>query len=82
MGVMGEAGPEAIMPLARDGSGRLGVRGSGANVVVNVIESPGKGGQVNQRQDDSGANIIDVMVEQIEGKVWGNVARGECLGPK
>jgi len=29
IGVMGEAGPEAIMPLARDGSGRLGVRASG-----------------------------------------------------
>jgi hypothetical protein len=25
-GLMGEAGPEAIMPLARDSSGRLGVR--------------------------------------------------------
>ena len=27
--MMGEAGPEAIMPLARDSSGRLGVRGGG-----------------------------------------------------
>ena len=26
VGLMGEAGPEAVMPLARDGSGRLGVR--------------------------------------------------------
>lgn len=26
LGLAGEAGPEAIMPLARDGSGRLGVR--------------------------------------------------------
>jgi phage-related minor tail protein len=29
-GLMGEAGPEAIMPLARDASGRLGVRAEGA----------------------------------------------------
>ena len=28
-GLMGEAGPEAIMPLARDGQGRLGVRYEG-----------------------------------------------------
>ncbi|MEM8494833.1 MAG: tape measure protein, partial [Planctomycetota bacterium] len=28
-GVMGEAGPEAVMPLERDGSGKLGVRASG-----------------------------------------------------
>lgn len=26
MGLMGESGPEAVMPLSRDGSGRLGVR--------------------------------------------------------
>ena len=41
-GLMGEAGPEAVMPLARDSHGRLGVTASGANeeppsVVVNVI---------------------------------------------
>ena len=28
-GLMGEAGPEAIMPLERDGKGRLGVKASG-----------------------------------------------------
>lgn len=32
MGIMGEAGPEAVMPLARDRSGRLGVRGGGTTV--------------------------------------------------
>ncbi|KEJ90210.1 phage tail tape measure protein [Sulfitobacter donghicola] len=40
MGVMGEAGPEAIMPLARGADGKLGVRagggGGGNNVVVNI----------------------------------------------
>ena len=30
-GLMGEAGPEAIMPLTRDSSGRLGVRAAGGN---------------------------------------------------
>ena len=38
-GLAGEAGAEAILPLARDGSGRLGVRtGSGpaVNVTVNI----------------------------------------------
>jgi len=29
-GLMGEAGPEAIMPLARGADGKLGVRGGGA----------------------------------------------------
>lgn len=41
MGVMGEAGPEAIMPLARGPDGKLGVRaggdgGGGATVVMNI----------------------------------------------
>jgi lambda family phage tail tape measure protein len=38
-GLMGEAGPEAIMPLARGRDGRLGVRmagAGGANVTVNI----------------------------------------------
>ena len=41
-GVMGEAGPEAIMPLARGPDGSLGVRGGGGGAVtVNMnISSP------------------------------------------
>lgn len=36
-GLMGEAGPEAIMPLARGADGRLGVRGAGGGpVTVNM----------------------------------------------
>lgn len=41
-GLMGEAGPEAIMPLARGPDGRLGVRASGGGaarpvqVVMNI----------------------------------------------
>lgn len=37
-GLMGEAGPEAIMPLARGPDGKLGVRGAGggATVVMNI----------------------------------------------
>lgn len=43
-GLMGESGPEAIMPLTRDGSGRLGVRaqgGGGTMITVNVNGSSG-----------------------------------------
>lgn len=41
LGIMGEAGPEAILPLHRGGDGRLGVRAGGAaagavNVTFNV----------------------------------------------
>ena len=36
MGLMGEAGPEAIMPLTRGADGRLGVRTDGGGRAVNV----------------------------------------------
>lgn len=45
-GLMGEAGPEAIMPLARGPDGKLGVRsagGRGATIVMN-IQTPDVGG--------------------------------------
>lgn len=41
-GLMGEAGPEAIMPLSRGSDGRLGVRAAGGgNVTINMnIQTP------------------------------------------
>lgn len=49
LGVMGEAGPEAIMPLTRDSAGRLGVRADGAFGGVQVsmpITIDARGAQV------------------------------------
>jgi phage-related minor tail protein len=39
-GLAGEAGPEAIMPLARGADGKLGVRGGGASRVTVNISTP------------------------------------------
>lgn len=36
-GLMGEAGPEAILPLARGADGRLGVQAGGGGRAVNVV---------------------------------------------
>lgn len=36
-GLMGEAGPEAILPLARGADGKLGVRGAGGGRAMNVV---------------------------------------------
>lgn len=36
-GLMGEAGPEAILPLARGSDGRLGVQSQGGGRAVNVV---------------------------------------------
>jgi TP901 family phage tail tape measure protein/lambda family phage tail tape measure protein len=75
--VMGEAGPEAILPLRRTASGNLGVEsvGGSSGVVVNIIEAPGKGGQQETRQEN-GVNMVDVFVEQIKGSIAGDIARG------
>ncbi len=53
MGVMGEAGPEAIMPLARGSDGKLGVRGTGgggATVIMNITTPDVQGFQRSQSQ--------------------------------
>ncbi|MFQ3254241.1 MAG: phage-related minor tail protein [Loktanella salsilacus] len=52
-GLMGEAGPEAIMPLARGADGRLGVRGGGGssvNVTMHVTTPDAQSFQRSQAQ--------------------------------
>lgn len=53
-GLMGEAGPEAIMPLARGADGRLGVQtaggGGGVTVVMNIATPDVQGFQKSQGQ--------------------------------
>jgi hypothetical protein len=39
LGLMGEAGPEAIMPLSRGADGKLGVRGGGGGPVIQISNS-------------------------------------------
>lgn len=76
--VMGEAGPEAIIPLARGRDGNLGVRssGAGANVTINVIEAPGQGGKQRTRDDGQGNKVIELFVEQIKGAIAGDIVHG------
>ena len=69
VGLMGEAGPEAIMPLSRTSNGRLGVvaqsAGAGTvNVVVNV-SSDGSGSpktSTSKGQDASMGNALGRLV--------------------
>lgn len=75
LGVMGEAGPEAIMPLKRGANGSLGVQmysqpmasndnGGGAVINVNVINN--SKAQVNTQQSQNGSGIdIDVMIDEV-----------------
>ena len=63
-GLMGEAGPEAIMPLKRDSSGNLGVRsdsgGTKVDVVVNNYSS--EKATTTETVDSKGNRKIEVIV--------------------
>ena len=59
--MMGEAGPEAIVPLKRTSGGDLGVQASPVNVTVNNM-APGV--SVNARQGENGLTI-DVVMQQM-----------------
>lgn len=71
-GVMGEAGPEAVMPLRRGPDGSLGVQadGVGKDVVVNVYNNSNAQASVNQRQTSQGTEI-DVMIDQLVAEKMG-----------
>lgn len=71
-GLMGEAGPEAVMPLARDSSGRLGVRGGGSgggNVTVNVVNQASNASATSTETTDSmGNRQIEILVASLVNK--------------
>jgi phage-related minor tail protein len=78
LGVMGEAGPEAIMPLARDSSGTLGVRtvGSGSYAApaprtIVMIENHGSGAdpQVTRQSQPNGDEMIRVVLNAAANDV-------------
>ena len=69
LGVMGEAGPEAIMPLGRDGQGRLGVRGGGTKVNVHNYA----GASISTQAD---GDNLDIIVRQVKDSLATDVMRG------
>lgn len=69
IGLMGEAGAEAIFPLFRTPSGDLGVRAGGGmgggdnNVVVNVYAPPGSN-VTQERRSRGGEQEIDIFIDK------------------
>jgi tape measure domain-containing protein len=62
VGLMGEAGPEAILPLSRGPNGKLGVQSSGAGVTVNVINASGQPAEQRERRGPNGERQIEILV--------------------
>jgi lambda family phage tail tape measure protein len=71
-GMMGEAGPEAIMPLKRDSSGNLGVRGGsgGSNVDVVVNNYGNEKATTKETTDNNGNRKIEVIIgDMVAGQM-------------
>jgi len=83
IGLMGEAGAEAIVPLTRMNNGDLGVKAmGGGNVTVNVINnSANSTATTSERSDGRGSRIIDVMIDQIKSSIAGDITRGDGAVP-
>lgn len=71
MGLMGEAGPEAVMPLTRLPGGDLGVKsGGGNNIKINIINNNGSDVSTQQSETSQGLQL-DVMIDQAVAKKLG-----------
>lgn len=66
-GIMGEAGPEAIMPLQRDSRGNLGVRAQGGGTKVDVVVNNYSSEKAEAKEviDSRGNRRIEVTVGEM-----------------
>ena len=81
-GLMGEAGPEAIMPLRRGSDGSLGVAasgGSGSNVSVQVINNSSSQATTNETVDSKGNRKIEVVIGDMQA---GEISRSGSASQK
>lgn len=61
-GMMGEAGPEAIMPLKRGADGKLGVAGGGGGTVVTIINNSGQPVRESRERGPDGRELVSIVV--------------------
>ena len=65
MGMMGEAGPEAIMPLERIG-GKLGINAAGAGTTVIVENHTGAPAEVQKSRGPDGRELTRVVIGVVK----------------
>ncbi len=81
-GLMGEAGPEAIMPLRRGSDGSLGVVASGSsggNVSVQVINNSNAQATTQETTDSKGNRKIEVVIGDMTA---GEISRNGSASQK
>ena len=80
-GVMGEAGPEAVMPLKRGRNGKLGVvadgmGGRGSNTFVTVENNSGATAVVQKTKRSNGDEDVRVIINAAADEVERRIANG------
>ena len=73
-GLMGEAGPEAVMPLRRMSNGKLGVETSGntgSDVQVIIYNNSGEKTQTKQSTNSNGGKTIEVLIGDVVANQMG-----------
>lgn len=73
-GLLGEAGPEAIVPLSRNSSGELGIKSSTAPVYVNIVNNSGGDVEQSESTGPGGEKTLEII---IHGKVRDGIASGK-----
>lgn len=67
-GLMGEAGPEAIMPLRRGADGRLGVSAAGGGAsAIQIMLGEGLVASILSQAEDQSVSIVDKAAPSIAG---------------
>ncbi|MCA2013522.1 phage tail tape measure protein [Cereibacter sphaeroides] len=72
-GVMGEAGPEAILPLRRGADGKLGVSTDSAastagNTIINITNNTGQQVETQERTNANGERQLDIAIGRSIGR--------------
>jgi len=82
-GLMGEAGPEAIIPLTRMANGDLGVQtanGGGAQVTVNIINNTGAEVRQEETENADGSKQYDIIIGEMVNRHLSSGKADRALG--
>lgn len=80
VGLMGEAGAEAIMPLTRTSNGDLGVKAVGAGTVVNTSININVSGGTKEQNEDAGKRVSAAVRQAIDDTVVSVIMREKRPG--